>query len=53
MERIIPKGITVEEFEQNQTIKPSDLGMIEGRPKDNAIYKVKKAVKENLTSFYL
>lgn len=50
MERIIPKDITVKEFEQNWTIKTGS-GMIEGRPKYNVIYKVQKAVRENLTRF--
>ena len=51
MEKIIPKGITVKEFEQQLTVKPGDLGMIKGRPKYSLVYKVQvqESVRKKLS----
>ena len=46
-----PNPTTVEEFENMQVVKASDLGMITGRPTFNGVYDVGRAVRMNLAGY--
>ena len=46
-----PNPTTVEEFENMQVVKASDLGMITGRPTFNGVYDVARAVRMNLAGY--